>query len=108
MAISSMGLVGQRPGDQTDDLVLGCGPDVTDAGDAAQSHDLNPVGDVEDKVHVVADADHGVAPVSQLTDETCGMRGLADAKGCRRLVEQHDPGAGPHRAGDRDDLALAA
>ena len=103
-----MGWSGYRPGDQADDLVLGRGRDVTDAGDAAQPHDLDPVGDVEDEVHVVADADDGGAPVAQLTDEPGGMGGFADAKGCRRLVEQDDPGAGPHRAGDRDDLALAA
>src|SRR6185437_13936525 len=34
--------------------------------------------------------------------------GLAHTQGCRRLVEKDDPRAGPHRAGDRDDLALAA
>src|SRR5690348_6242931 len=87
------GLVGHRAGDQADDLVLGCGCDVTDAGDAAQPHDLDPVGDVEDEVHVVADADDRGAPAAQLTDEIGGMCGLADTQGCRRLVEQDDPGA---------------
>src|SRR6266516_1987406 len=79
-----------------------------DARAAAQALDVDPVRDLEDVRHVVADQDDRQAPAAQPLDQGQHLAGLADAQGGGRLVQDDDLGAERGRARDRDGLALAA
>ncbi len=79
---------------------------VGDLGAAADDDD--PVADVEDVGHAVADQDDRDALRLHAADEVEDLRHLADRDRRRRLVHQHELGLGEAGAGDRHRLTLAA
>ncbi len=56
----------------------------------------------------MADQDDAEAALAQPLDEVQDLRGLLDAEGGGRFVEDDDPGVADQGAGDGDHLALAA
>ena len=73
-----------------------------------EPHDLDPVGELEDVRHVVADQDHRQAALAHALDEVEHLPRLLDAERGGRLVHDHHalrPSGGP---GDGDALTLPA
>ena len=77
-------------------------------GDPAEVQRGDPVGDLEDVVHVVRDQHHAEAVVGEPADQVEHLAGLRDTEGGGGLVEQHDLGVPQHGLGDGHGLALAA
>src|SRR6266536_973295 len=71
-----------------------------------EGHD--PVGDVEDVVHSMADQDHTDAVVLEILDQVEDLADLPDRERGGRLVHDHDLRPERRRSGDRDRLTLAA
>ena len=81
---------------------------VTTATRLTEPHDLNPVGELEDVRHVVADQDHRKTALAHALNEVEHLPRLLDAERCGRLVHDHHalrPSGGP---GDGDALTLPA
>ena len=73
-----------------------------------EPHDVDPVGELEDVRHVVADQDDGQAALADALDQVEHLTGLLDAERGRRLVHDHEPSRPRRRPRDGDALALAA
>src|SRR5690348_5600158 len=69
---------------------------------AAQVHDRDSIGDLEDVVQVVGDDHHRQAAVTQPHGEVQHLLGLHHTQGGRGLVHDHELGVPHHRLGHRD------
>src|SRR5579875_627887 len=78
------------------------------AGARAEALDVDPVRELEDVGHVVADEDDGLAVGAQVTDELEHLAGLPHAERRGRLVQDHDLAAEGGGARDGHGLALPA
>jgi predicted PurR-regulated permease PerM len=68
--------------------------------------DRDPVGHLEDVIHVVGHDDHRMTPVDQLADQLEHHRGLGDAERSGRLVHDHQLRVPQDRLRDRHGLSL--
>src|SRR5207247_9068738 len=78
-------------------------------GDAtAEPHDVDPVRELEDVRHVVADQDHREPTLANALDQVEHLPGFLDPEGGGRLVHDHEPARPRGSTCDRNPLALAA
>ena len=74
----------------------------------SEADDVDPVGELEHVRHVVADQDHGEAPLADTLDQGEHLPRLLDSQRGGRLVHDHDPPRPRRGPRHRDTLPLAA
>src|SRR5262245_57649988 len=99
-------LMTSRAHDPADDFVscrLGQGS-LGKIGAVIERHD--PVADVEDVVHAVADENDADAVILEAADQIENLANLLDGKCCSRLVHDDDTRVEGRGTGDGDGLTL--
>src|SRR5258708_32386944 len=59
------------------------------SGSASETHDLNPISDLENMGHIVTDQDDGKATIANRSDQIQHLTGLANAQSRRGFVHDH-------------------